>query len=658
MFKPEILSPAGSLELALAAFDGGADAVYLGLDQFSARARATNFSFDELGRLLRYAHKLDRKVYVAFNTLLYQNELAAAMEYLAELDKLRPDALIIQDLGVWELCNTYFPNLRLHASTQMGIHNRAGLQIAAQNRIKRVILERQVTLDELRHMAREAPLELEVFVHGSLCVSLSGRCLLSASLYSEESGNRGRCKQPCRKRLTSDGKPGFYLSPGDLDASSLMEEFRRLKIASLKIEGRLRSSDYIWKTARAYRLLTDDPKNAPEAQQLLASTVSRSSSVGFYTAMAQQQLIRPDVAGVFGQTVGRVTGATANTVTIAALDRMHLGDRMRLAPPEGGEGKSFTLDNMSYNGKPVVKARAGQTIAVACNFAVKVGFILYKIGENGFDFARQSQALPPFRHHFDLKLDVSAKEWVIANSNNDCVWRRTVDFAAADKRPLAAETVREEFMSCPLGEWEPGDIEIAMDGQFFVPASVLKALKKEYYEFIAPSLQLPDRSKVLYQFYQDSQKPQAPAAAQFPAEVFELPGFCPELELDAVAQKIQTAYQKGVRNFALTSLYQLPLLQKYRDLTLLARYPLPVCNSFAAKFLQRHGCNFAEAWCELDEEKVAALAAQSPIAIRAATAEVPLLVTRLKLPKLDRYFVGCNGKLSEIGRGEISKTVK
>ena len=178
---PELLAPAGNLETALAAFDAGADAVYGGLVKFNARERAANFSSEELGKLLSYAHGCGRRVYLTFNTLLREQELDEAAEFLAGLARLRPDALIVQDLAVVELCRSYFPQLVLHASTQMGIHNSPGWP-PRRTRHPSVILERQVTLEELRRIAAVSPVELEVFVHGSLCCSLSGRCLLSFAL--------------------------------------------------------------------------------------------------------------------------------------------------------------------------------------------------------------------------------------------------------------------------------------------------------------------------------------------------------------------------------------------------------------------------------------------------------------------------------------------
>ena len=248
MKVPELLSPAGTPETAMAAFDGGADAVYCGLGRFNARERAGNFTPDSMGRIIEFAHRNGKKVYLTLNTLLREQELPQVMELLDEVNSLKPDALIVQDPGTLYLVQTYFPDLCLHASTQMGFHNSAGLRTAAEMGFRRVILERQVTLAELRKIMEKAPLEVEVFLYGSLCCSLSGRCLLSA-FTDAESGNRGRCKQPCRRRW--NGR--FQLSPADLNGIRLLPELRRLGVSSLKIEGRLRPPEYVWKTARAFR---------------------------------------------------------------------------------------------------------------------------------------------------------------------------------------------------------------------------------------------------------------------------------------------------------------------------------------------------------------------------------------------------------------------
>ena len=179
----ELLAPAGNMASALAAFDAGADAVYCGLKQFNARERSENFTVREMAKLIEYAHRNGKRVHVTFNTLVRESELLSAAESLAVLTDLRPDAVIVQDIGIVSVIRDFFPDLVIHASTQMGIHNSAGLESACAMGVKRVILERQVTLGEISAMTGNGtrlPLELEVFVHGALCCCLSGSCLFSS----------------------------------------------------------------------------------------------------------------------------------------------------------------------------------------------------------------------------------------------------------------------------------------------------------------------------------------------------------------------------------------------------------------------------------------------------------------------------------------------
>ncbi|MDD5729177.1 MAG: U32 family peptidase, partial [Victivallales bacterium] len=270
---PELLAPAGNLLAGISAFDAGADAVYAGLSKFNARERSENFTFSALSRLLAYARKYSRKVYLTLNTLVKEHELAEVVELLSEVKRIRPDALIVQDIGVLRIIREYFPEMAIHASTQMGIHNSAGMRIAAEMGVKRVILERQVTLDEIRSIQEKSPLELEVFIHGALCCSLSGQCLFSSWL-GGWSGNRGKCKQPCRRRFYGSQGNGFFFSTQDLGTLELVPEFRKMGIAALKIEGRLRKADYVRNAVAAYRLLLDadepDRKLLGKARKILS----------------------------------------------------------------------------------------------------------------------------------------------------------------------------------------------------------------------------------------------------------------------------------------------------------------------------------------------------------------------------------------------------
>ncbi len=627
--KPELLSPAGNLETALAAFDGGADAVYCGLGRFNARERAANFTPEELGKLLEFARGKGKKVYLTFNTLLKESELSEAARMLAEIARLEPDALIVQDLGVIELCRKYFPMLTLHGSTQMGIHNSAGIAVAARLGLRRVILERQVTLEELRRMAAASPVELEVFTHGSLCCSLSGRCLLS-SAFGGASGNRGKCKQPCRRRYRTGEGEGFHLSPADLGGLDLVEEFSRIGIASLKIEGRLRSPDYVWKTARAYRLILDSPEEGrAEAERLLASAATRILSPGFYRP---GKLVDPGRIGVFGTPVGVVEKTGFAGIAIRATGRLHLGDRLRLVPADGGDGDSFTLIHLAVNNREAVQARSGERCFITGSFEAKSGMLLYKIGENGFDFSRQAAALPPGRQPVKLHLEASAAGWRGRIEGVSGEWRRDTAFGPARNRAFEAAQLQSEFASGVPEPWRAKAVEAMVEGAFFVPASELKELRRDFWQWAATALEgvelRPDIVAGLEEFLKiTNTELRIPNWGE--GEWEAVPGFIPEGELEEWRERIRGAYRRGVRRFAVGGIHGFDLVPEGSEV--LAAFPLPVANSLAAKLLQELGAVAAEPSVELDREALAALEAKSPIPLVPHTGEVPLLVTRTKL---------------------------
>ena len=282
--KPELLAPAGTLECAITAYECGADAVYAGLQRFNARAKGKNFTFEDMSKLSAYAKKHGKKFYVTMNTVIKESEICDMARDLAELSVLDPDAVIVQDTGVARLVREFMPNIPLHASTQMGIHNSAGIEQARSMGVERVILEREVTLNELDLMLSKDPLEIEIFVHGALCSSLSGNCIWS-SWIGGWSGNRGSCKQVCRRRFHGEDqekakKSGFFFSTNDMYALDLMPKLVKMGVSSFKIEGRMKNPDYIKNVVTAYRMMLDaDPDNIGktlgQAKQVLAESLGR-----------------------------------------------------------------------------------------------------------------------------------------------------------------------------------------------------------------------------------------------------------------------------------------------------------------------------------------------------------------------------------------------
>ena len=246
----ELLAPAGSKEAFKAAIIGGADAIYLGGKSFGARGLAENFTEAELKTAVRLAHKNKVKVYVTVNTLIKEEELQSVFSYLDYLESIKADAVILQDRGLLRLIQENF-SISLHASTQMGIHSPQGVVWAEKNGISRVILARELYMEELEKIRNGTELELEVFIHGALCYSFSGQCLFS-SILGGRSGNRGICTQPCRKRYVLSDKKGYLLSTADIFGVEALPDLIRIGVDALKIEGRMRSPLYVYLTSKIY----------------------------------------------------------------------------------------------------------------------------------------------------------------------------------------------------------------------------------------------------------------------------------------------------------------------------------------------------------------------------------------------------------------------
>ena len=261
MNKLEVLAPAGSMESLYAAINKGADAVYLGGNKFSARAYASNFDNENMQKAIDYAHSYGVKIYVTINTILKENEIEEAVRYVGYLYEIGADALIIQDLGLFKRIKEEYPDLELHASTQMTIHNGEAAIYFKEKGFHRVVLSREMTIDEIKYISTDLMIETEMFVHGAICVSYSGQCLMS-SIIGGRSGNRGRCAQPCRMEYTLKGEKsgeqkGHLLSPKDMCTIDDIKDIVESGTHSLKIEGRMKRPEYVAGVVDNYRKAVD-----------------------------------------------------------------------------------------------------------------------------------------------------------------------------------------------------------------------------------------------------------------------------------------------------------------------------------------------------------------------------------------------------------------
>ena len=278
---PELLAPAGDFECLLAAVSGGADAVYVGGKAFGARAYAKNFELDELRRAVIYCHLHSVKLYVTVNTLVFDREMRELSDYAAALWEIGVDALIVSDLGAIREIRRRLPDLELHASTQMSVHSSDGAKIAAELGCSRVVLARELSYENIVAATEASPIETEVFLHGALCVCHSGQCLFS-SLVGGRSGNRGECAQPCRLPYGE----GYPLSLSDLSLAEHIEKLIDAGVASLKIEGRMKSPEYVYTVTSIYRRLLDERRSATakEMDRLKAAFSRGGFTDGYFTS--------------------------------------------------------------------------------------------------------------------------------------------------------------------------------------------------------------------------------------------------------------------------------------------------------------------------------------------------------------------------------------
>ncbi len=378
----ELLAPAGNPEALDAAIGEGADAVYLGLKSFNARLRSSNFAWNQFEGAVHSLHRMGKKIYVTVNTVSEEREAERLYRFLAYLNRVGPDGLIVQDLGVVRMCQEFFPGLVLHGSTQMNVASAAGVNLLAKEGLKRVVVARELGLEELRSIKARTTAELEVFVHGALCVSESGLCLFSSFL-GGKSANRGMCTQACRRFYTAEmgegSEQGYYFSPSDLQLIDHIPDLMQLGVESFKIEGRMKSAEYVGSVVAAYRYLMDhwqeDKKGSvAAAKRMLATDFARAKTsywFGFKTGGegvdgAGDAILNPRQAGGTGIYLGVIDRMQAAAAPRAQEDAAAAPLPVRMACLRGGSyepeaGDSIRLHRKDDSGRESHKVRTVQT---------------------------------------------------------------------------------------------------------------------------------------------------------------------------------------------------------------------------------------------------------------------------------------------------------
>lgn len=507
----ELLAPAGDWECARAAVENGADAIYFGLDVgFNARARATNFHLDDLPRLMQMLHRQAVRGYVTLNTLVFTDELPRLEEHVRQLVDAGVDAVLVQDLGVAGLLRELCPELEVHASTQMTITSAAAIRMAAELGVRRVVLARELSIKEIRAISTESVLPLEAFVHGALCVAYSGQCLTSES-FGGRSANRGQCAQACRLpyELICDGQERdlgdmkYLLSPQDLAAYDYLDQLIDAGITSMKIEGRLKTPEYVANICQHYRMAIDAAlagharRMSALEQQEMELSFSRGFSPGWLEGCDHKRLVPGLSSAKRGVLLGKVTQLRGDAVTIDSTVPLATGDGIVLEGDRfAGREIGGRIYELVQNGRQVNSIASGPveiylqrgTFQVHASDEL-VGKLVWKTDDPKLGKRLRASFESPDankRVPIDLRLNVDVGQPVTLRAR--CLDGIEVELQsehvveAARKHPLTLDTLQEQFSRLGGSVYKLNGLQANITGQPMVPLSILGSMRKQLIE--------------------------------------------------------------------------------------------------------------------------------------------------------------------------------
>ncbi len=538
----ELLAPAGGLDAGFAAFHFGADAIYLGLKKFSARAEAENFTIEEVDEITAYAHSLTprRRVFVTINTLIRQDELAELIDALADIEAIGVDAVILQDLGVLHAIQKYFPKLALHGSTQMAVHNGAGAKALQKLGFERVVLARELTFEEVRDITAAAGIETEVFIHGALCYAYSGLCLFSAQTLGR-SGNRGKCSYSCRESFEvvgapmelRDGSPvhrdptnGFPFSMKDLALPDHLPALRSAGVSCFKIEGRKKSPLYVATTTDYYRRLLDgtlDDADRPDIEADLQTVFSRPWTRLFIQSHKDKEVADRDTVGHRGAPIGKVLRFENGKLRFRTARPIERHDGLQIDLPILGKPFGFPIDHLwlveGKKTREVFEAAEGALVEVGVppgHPELPAGAPVYCSSSQDVKKKYRHARPKPGAFHTRAPMTVDARltaEALTVVAQVDGVQMTQVlpgPFSPAQDLRRMEETVRATFDRLGDSTLELAELRWHNDAAGFVPASKLNALRRELVHKLEAKL-AEDRSRRLAQVHAAI----APAPAKF-----------------------------------------------------------------------------------------------------------------------------------------------
>lgn len=640
----ENLAPAGNWDALRSAVAAGADAVYLGYAAYSARAGAGNFDEQQLRDAVRFAHLHHVRVHVTVNTLIKDGEMAGVVDVLRLLSEIRVDAVLVQDLGVLRMARRCFPDLPIHASTQMAIHNATGVRFCRNQGMTRAVLARECSAAEIALAAKEG-IEIEVFGHGAQCVAVSGECLFS-SVVGGRSGNRGRCAQPCRLLYTYRGKTAAWLSPRDVCMRDDLPELNKAGVASIKLEGRLKRPEYVATIANSYRNAIDAMDNghfrkADEAEMTgLRQIFSRGGFMRGYAMGAEDAgVIDPARVSHGGVKIGRVEFAAGNMARVRLERNLDDGDGLQIRTAQGDAELIYAGHDTEAGQIAVVRLRP--------DIRTKAGDEVYRLtSEKQLQWAR-SLAIPAIPADMAL-IAYPGKPLALTMTDGENSVTVTGDTVApAQSRAMSEEDARRSLGKLSDTPFSLRVLTVQTAGAF-VPVSALNQLRREACQQLAEARIAAFTRKAGREepaddlIYPDT--PDAPSMAivrtreqadamqgaadllvwypeDFRADALEsglrdmpdgvwlqLPTVCEEKTLDALDAFVQRNAGK-LGGIVLGSVGQ---LGRTWNVPMGAGSGIPVMNRRAAQFLLEQGCRFVTASSELSGAELRTLMQNHP----------------------------------------------
>ena len=497
----ELLSPVGDFECLKAAVQNGADAVYFGANLFSARAFATNFDNDNLKQVINYAKLRGVKTHLTLNTLIKQNEFQDAFDLAKKAYEYGIDAIIVQDLGLADILIKNFPDLEIHGSTQMTIHNLEGVKKLEELGFKRAVLARELSIHEIEYICKNSNIEIEVFAHGALCLSYSGQCLMS-SLFGGRSGNRGKCAQPCRlpyELLDENEKiidKGYLLSTRDLCSLETLPQLIKSGVSSLKIEGRMKTPEYVSTVTRIYRKYIDLAEkyilgeiqeyiiDAKDKQDLMQVFNRGGFSSGHLSNDANRKLVYPEKQNNMGLPLGKIIkyNPKKGLITTNLENTLSIGDGISFE----NENTKYTISELMDKDKNIKQAKTNQTVTFGrMKGNINVGDKIYKISDKELSgLALESYSKEYRKNLIDCKINIHENKKIsVAIYSKD--FNLSVNFEynyipqLAQNAPITEEKIINQFNKTIDTCFQFNKFEIELDNNLFIPVSIINDIRRE-----------------------------------------------------------------------------------------------------------------------------------------------------------------------------------